>query len=162
LKILVCGGSYVGRAAPDGGGDITAKDMARATYERQFVSDYLDKMHAETPITQIIGGKEGGAERIGLHWARVNEIPISEWNRRKFPKLSLLSPINLLGKKARSSRHTLETREARNARMLAGSKPDLVLAFSGGPTTKILIDDARNRGFRVIEVDIPALSPETL
>lgn len=162
MKILVCGGSFVGRATPESGGDITPKEMARATYERKFVSDYLDKMHAATPITQLIGGKEGGAERIGLHWARVNQIPISEWNRRKFPKLSLLSPMKLLGKKTRSSHHTLESREARNARMLAGSQADLVLAFSGGPTTKILVDDARNKGLRVVEIEIPEFSQETL
>jgi hypothetical protein len=70
--------------------------------------------------------------------------------------------MKLLGKKTRSSHHTLESREARNARMLAGSQADLVLAFSGGPTTKILVDDARNKGLRVVEIEIPEFSQETL
>jgi len=52
----------------------------------------------------------------------------------------------------------METFEDRNARMLNGSQPDLVLAFGGGEATKLLVDSARKKGLTVVEIDIPDFS----
>ncbi len=49
----------------------------------------------------------------------------------------------------------METFEARNARMLEGSQPDLVLAFGGGDATKLIVDIAKAKGVKVVEIDIP-------
>jgi len=162
VKLLVCGGRLVGQVAPDLGGDAAAREMARASFERKFVTNYLAKMHEETPITLVIGGSEGGAERLGVNWAGANKVAVMTWQRLKFPKSGLLSSIKLLGGKASSSNYTLETMEARNARMLAGCAPDLVLAFGGGASTQILLQDAREKGLHVVEIAIPPFSQDAL
>ena len=129
--------------------------MARASFERKFISDYLNKLHLETPISLVICGSEGGAERVGLSWAEINRIPFSAWSRLKIQKSLILSTFKSLGGKSGSRNHTREELEARNMRMLNGSDPDLVLAFGGGETTRLLVQEARTRGIRVVEISIP-------
>ena len=109
----------------------------------------------------MIGGIEGGAERIGVNWAGANKIPVMTWQRLKFPKSSLLPSFKILRKNSASANYTLETMEARNARMLAGCEPDLVLAFGGGGATQLLLKDAKEKGLRVVEIVIPPFSPDS-
>lgn len=161
MKLLVCGGRIIGQVAPDSTGDAAAREMARASFERKFMTNYLNKIHEETPISLVIGGIEGGAERIGVNWASANKITVMTWQRLKFPKSSLLPSFKIPGRQPSSTNYTLETMEARNARMLAGCEPDLVLAFGGGAATQLLLKDAKEKGLRVFEIEIPPFSPDS-
>lgn len=133
MKVLICGGRNVGRTNPNATHLDAAAEITRATKERNFVSEYLSKLHNEKTITEVNGGNEGGAERLGTHWATVNSVQSVVW-RRLNSKESVLT---------------------RNSRMLSGSKPDLVIAFGGGESTSLLLKEARDKGFQVIEVEIP-------
>lgn len=155
MKVLVCGGRTVGQVCPSLSGSAAAKDLSRASFERKFVTGYLSRMHEKTPIALLIAGEEGGAGSIGLNWASANNVEATPWRRLKFPKSTLLSSLTSIGKKQRSSDYAMETFEARNARMLEGSQPDLVLAFGGGDATKLMVDLAKAKGVKVVEIDIP-------
>lgn len=133
MKILVCGGRNLGRTNPNATHRDAAAEINRATKEKTYVSEYLTKLHKEKPITCVIAGDEGGAERIGLHWGLVNKVPCDPWKRL----------------------NSKETTIQRNIRMLSGVKPDLVIAFGSGESTTILLQEARKNGFQVIEVQIP-------
>jgi hypothetical protein len=39
--------------------------------------------------------------------------------------------------------------------MMTGSKPDVVLIFSGGETTSEIAEGARDRGLEIVEVEVP-------
>lgn len=158
MQVLVCGNRELGQIAPDLTGKAAALEMTRASAERKFVVDYLSRIHAETPITLLITGQEGGAGSISLNWARANKVPTMPWSRLKFPKSALLNSITSFRKKERQSDYVMETFEARNARMLAGSQAEMVLAFGGGNTTKLLVEAAKQKGLKVVEVEIPAVS----
>ena len=133
MKVLVCGGRNVGRTNPNAAHRDAATEITRATKERNFVSDYLTKFHAEKSITEVNGGDEGGAERLGLHWAAVNKVPPVIWRRL----------------------NSKETTNARNLRMLTGSNPDLVIAFGSGESTSLLVKNAKEKHIQVLEVSIP-------
>lgn len=148
MKIIVCGGRNVGRTSPNAAHFHAAAEISRATDERNFVIQHLSKMHAETPITMVIAGDEGGAERIGLNWAVRNGIPVDVWTRKKSETV-LSKSLGLL-RETRSSRR--ETMTERNSRMLAGSKPDLVIAFGGGESTRELLEQAKRLSIPVLEV----------
>lgn len=137
---------------------MAALNMNRASAERKFLIDYLSNLHNETPITLLVLGEEGGVGSIGLNWARVNKVSAMPWRRLKFPKSTLLNSLTSFRKKERLADFTMETIEARNIRMLAGSQPDLVLAFGGGETTKLLVRAAKERGLKVVEVEMPSFS----
>jgi len=137
-------------------GKAAAESMNRATAERKFILEYLSTLHNENPITLLVVGEEGGVGSIGLNWARVNKVQALPWRRLKFPKSTLLNSLKSIRKKERSADYVMETVEARNARMLAGSNPELVLAFGGGETTKILVQAAKEKGLNVIEIEMPS------
>ena len=132
--------------------------MNRASAERKFITEYLSRVHNETPITLLVVGEEGGVGSIGLNWARVNKVQSMPWRRLKFPKSTLLNSLKSIRQKERSADYVMETIEARNARMLAGSQPELVLAFGGGETTKILVQAAKDKGLKVIEIEMPSFT----
>ncbi len=133
MKVLVCGNRNVGRTNPNATHLNAKAEIQRATNERTFVFDYLSSIHKEKSFTEVIGGDEGGAERLGLHWATVNKIPQKLWNRTS-KKESIID---------------------RNKRMLAGSKPDLIIAFGSGVSTEILTGAAKEKGIQVVEVAMP-------
>ncbi len=133
MKVLVCGGRNVGRTSPNASHQNAKAEIQRATNERTFVFDYLSTIHKEKSFTEVIGGDEGGAERLGMHWAVVNKVPQKLYSRT-------------------SKRETII---GRNKRMLTGSNPDLIIAFGSGVSTEILIGAAKEKGVQVIEVAIP-------
>ena len=155
MKVLVCGGRTVGQVNPSLSGPAAGKDLSRASFERKFLTGYLSRMHEKTPITLLIAGEEGGAGSVGLNWAAANNVEAMPWRRLKFPKSTLLSSLTSIGKKQRSSDFAMETFEARNSRMVEGSQPDLVLAFGGGEATKLLVDLAKAKSVKVVEIEIP-------
>jgi hypothetical protein len=155
VQVIVCGARTIGQVAPDLSGKSAAKEMNRASAERKFIIGHLSRLHGETPITMVIAGEEGGVGSIALNWARVNKVPTSVWRRLKFPKSALLNSLASLRKKERAADYTMETFEARNIRVLAGSQPELVISFGGGESTKVLVDAAKEKGLKVVEIEIP-------
>ena len=103
----------------------------------------------------VIGGEEGGAEKLGVHWARLNKIPCVSVRRLKFEPSGLEKTFAFFWSGDSSSYRRKESMLERNQRMLDENPPDAVLAFGTGKTTGSLIRDARARGIEVIQVDIP-------
>jgi hypothetical protein len=134
MKALICGGRNVGRTNPNAVYLDAAKEIQRASEERKFVIEKLAELYRAGKFSSVIGGKEGGAERLATHWAAINGIPVEIIVRR-------------------SGRETIERR---NMRMLDEGRPELLIALGGGPGTQSLIAEARRRGIMAIEVDIPA------
>lgn len=158
MRLIVCGGRAIGQVAPDLSGKAAARDTTRASAERKFVLEQLSRLHEETPITLLIAGEEGGTGSVSLNWARVNKVPSMPWRRLKFPKSTLLNTLTALRTKERASDYILETFEDRNARMLAGSSAEMLLAFGGGQTTQLLVEAARDKGLKIMEIEIPDFS----
>ncbi len=136
MRVLVCGGRNVGRVSRNVSRHATADihgGVKQATQERQFVADRMNELHAEKKFTEIIGGDDGGAERICTNWAKVNGVPLTIFERKD----------------------RRETITNRNLRMLKASSPELVIAFGGGESTNALLSEAKNRGIPVIEIQMP-------
>jgi len=95
----------------------------------------LDKLHSEAGIDAIIEGGAKGADRLAREWAEHPygcggaETYEADWENQG----SFAGP-------------------ARNARMLAEGKPDLVLAFPGGRGTADMCRKARRAGVEVVEI----------
>jgi hypothetical protein len=133
VKIIVCGGRNIGRTNPNATFLDAPQEILRATRERSFINDYLTRLHNEIQITEVNGGDEGGAERIGLHWALVNKIQWVVWKRK----------------------NSKETMLSRNIRMINDSKANLVIAFGGGESTYALLNEAKTRSIEVLEIRLP-------
>lgn len=126
MRLLVCGGRTYGVAT-------ATKPAHQAIAERVAVRATLDAIHAQDGIAVLIHGAAPGADRLGASWAASRGIPVdsypAEWQR--------------LGRAAGP---------ARNGRMLAHGKPDLVVAFKGHAGTANMIEQARAAGVAVWEV----------
>lgn len=112
MKVLVCGGR-----------DFRSPAQVHAA---------LDRLHAETPITELIQGGAPGADAYAREWAcRHPEIRRyvchAEWNK-----------------------HGLAAGPLRNAKMLTWG-PDLVVAFPGGAGTADMVRRAERAGVRVFK-----------
>ena len=83
---------------------------------------------------EIIHGAARGADTLAGEYAREREIPC-----RRFP--------------ADWQRHGRSAGFVRNRQMLDEGKPDLVVAFPGGPGTRNMVKTALERGFPVKTVD---------
>lgn len=112
MRVLVCGG----------------RDFTNAA----FVYRSLDRLHDETPITEMIQGGAKGADYLANEWAKTK-------------------PIKRYVCKADWEKHGRAAGPMRNARMLEW-KPDVVVAFPGGRGTANMVSQARAAGVRVIEV----------
>lgn len=111
MKVLVCGG----------------RDCDNAAY----VWSMLDRMHAESPITELIQGGATGADHLANEWAKTK-------------------PIKRYVCKAEWDKHGDAAGPLRNARMLEW-KPDVVVAFPGGRGTADMVRRARHAGIEVRE-----------
>ena len=85
-----------------------APQMARA----------LDRLHAAKPITLLIHGAAPGADSLAGQWAQQRGVPVKTYP----PSRKLDGPGR-------------DWKFRRNTRMLLSSKPNLVVAFPGGPGT---------------------------
>lgn len=153
VKLLVCGSRKIGKTSSTTPIHLARKDTEYASRQRTYVYDYLSRLHDSYLITQIIGGDEGGAERLGLHWARMNNVPGLAIKRLKLQPTKSEKFIALLTGRSPSPRR--ETMLDRNQRMLAETQPDLVVAFGNSVTTGQLIQNARDLGIDVLEVEVP-------
>ncbi len=95
--------------------------------------DKMTDLHAEKKFSEIIGGDDGGAERICTGWAKANGVPVTIFERKD----------------------RRESITDRNLRMLKASSPELVIAFGGGESTRALLSEAKNRGIPVVEIQMP-------
>lgn len=113
MTVLICGGR-----------DYNDRNMAFAE---------LDKIHHEQEITKVIHGDARGADTLGNHWARLNNIPQkaypADWRR--------------FGRSAGF---------IRNKAMIQNEEIDRIIAFPGGNGTEHMISVARQDGIKVLRV----------
>lgn len=155
MKLLVCGNRKIGRTDPSTPKQLAKYDTDNASRQRRMVLDYLSQLHHIRPISQIIAGEDGGAEKLGLHWARLNKIHFVAVRRLIFAPSILEKSRAIFTMGVFSPSDKKESMLDRNKRMLEENTPDVVLAFGTGTSTEALVTDARNRGIEIIEVDIP-------
>jgi len=109
----------------------------RKYLDQDHVWTTLAELNAEQPIGLIIHGAATGADRLAQDWARSRLIPEREFDAN-WPK------------------YGAEAGAIRSQQMIDEGKPDLIVAFPGGPGTADLVQRARLRGLKVIEVAEPA------
>ena len=94
------------------------------------VAAELDRLHAEHKFTHLIQGGQTGADQFAKEWAK---------RRPEIERYECKAKWTQYGKAAGP---------IRNARMLEW-KPDLVVAFAGGPGTANMIAQAEKAGVPV-------------
>jgi YspA, cpYpsA-related SLOG family len=108
----------------------------RAYTDRAELYAELDRLHAEYAFTTIITGGAGGVDVLALEWAQARGIATqafrAEWGT--FGRIGRSGPL-------------------RNARILAESRPDIVVAFSGGRETANMVKQGKAAGVWVVTVD---------
>jgi YspA, cpYpsA-related SLOG family len=104
----------------------------RTFKNRRLVYEALDILH-RVGIDCIIEGGASGADMLGRQWAHSAAVPIE----------TFYADWDMYGPGAGPMR---------NARMLAEGKPDIVLAFPGGPGTADMVRRAKAAGIYVERV----------
>jgi len=99
----------------------------------QKVELVLGAAHKAQLFGTVIHGAARGADSLAGRWAKENNIPVEE-----FP-----ADWNRYGRRAGY---------IRNAQMLKEGKPELVIAFPGGPGTKMMVELARSAGVVTVVV----------
>jgi hypothetical protein len=93
----------------------------------------LDRLHDEYVFTTIIVGGVGGVEALALEWAQAHGI-VTQAFRSEWGTFGRAGPL-------------------RNARMLAESRPDIVVAFPGGRDTANMLKQAKAAGVWVVTLN---------
>ena len=101
--------------------------------DQEHVWTFLSELNAKQPIGLLIHGAATGADRLAQAWARNRLIPDREFESNWPVDGAAAGPM-------------------RNQRMIDEGKPDLVVAFPGGPGTTDLMQRAKMHGVKVIEV----------
>jgi YspA, cpYpsA-related SLOG family len=101
---------------------------------RHYMFKVLDNLHDTTPIAFLIEGGARGADFFARHWAIEREV-----RYKTYP--------------ADWGKYGGDAGPIRNLQMLEEGKPDLVIAFPGGPGTRHMVDIARRKGFNVTEIE---------
>lgn len=101
---------------------------------RAALFEALDRYADSHGIDHIIEGGARGADRLAREWATYNKVPYTTFE-------------------ADWKNHHKSAGAIRNGRMLRDGKPDVVIAFPGGPGTRNMRDTARHAKVPVIEVD---------
>lgn len=104
----------------------------RSFEDRKTVGRVLAILHEARPISLVISGGAPGADRLGELWAQHRKIAVCTFPANWRFEGRAAGPI-------------------RNARMLEFGKPDLVVAFPGGPGTQNMIAQAKAAGVEVQE-----------
>jgi YspA, cpYpsA-related SLOG family len=120
LKVIVCGSGDFNNVA--------------------FIWTRLDRLHEQTPITELMQGGSGGVDAIANDWARTRP-EIKRWVCR--------ANCEKYGKAAGSKR---------NAQMLEW-KPDLLVAFVGGRGTADTADMVRQARIASVKIMIVDQAP---
>lgn len=99
-------------------------------------------------ITIVHGGCPTGADAMADSWAKLNGCIIEEykakWDDLSHPDARI--KVNSWGKK-----YDANAGHRRNMKM-AKTKPDLVVAFPGGPGTKNMIECANEVGLNILKI----------
>lgn len=98
----------------------------------------LDEINILEPITLIVQGYARGADRLADEWARKRGVPSTG---KQYEVTS-----EMWRQQGRAAGHI------RNHKMRVEQKPDLVLAFPGGPGTEGMCNIADRAGVPVIRV----------
>lgn len=101
----------------------------------KLVDEVMTYLNSTIPITMVIDGAARGADTLGHRWALSHGL-----TTRRLPALWKSE-----GKAAGPRR---------NARMLEMARPDLVVAFPGGPGTADMIHQSREFGQTVVDVEL--------
>jgi hypothetical protein len=104
--------------------------------DQEHVWTTLSELNAKQPIGLLIHGAATGADRLAQAWALNRVIPDREFN-------------------ANWPEHGGAAGVIRNQRMIDEGRPDLVVAFPGGPGTADLVQRAKLHGVKVVEVPSP-------
>jgi len=105
-------------------------------HDQDHVWTTLSGLNAKQPIGLLIHGAATGADRLAQAWALKRLIPDREFDANWPKDGSAAGAI-------------------RNQHMIDEGKPDLVVAFSGGPGTADLVRRAKLHGVKVIEISRP-------
>lgn len=97
------------------------------------LNSVMDRLHQHRNFSLVIDGAARGADTLGNEWAKSRGVTPLRFpaNWTKYGKKSA-GPI-------------------RNQQMLDEGKPDLVVAFPGGPGTKDMVRRAKAANVQVIE-----------
>lgn len=101
--------------------------------DRERVYAVLDKLHADAGIDAIIQGGARGADSLASDWADTHAVRNQQFDADWENQGSFAGP-------------------ARNQRMLDEGNPDVVIAFPGGRGTANMVEKAKRRGVKVIEI----------
>ncbi len=127
MRLLVCGGRTYGYMLDKQG--YKRPDPKVLRYIHDCLSPYAK---LDDPLTLIQGGAKG-ADEFAKKWALANNIEVEEY-------------------KANWDKYGRSAGFKRNAEMLSKGKPDLVMAFPGGPGTSMMIKLAKSKQVDVIEL----------
>lgn len=150
VRVLVCGGRTFGEPMKNrhlATHEEREADMARVSRQRDLIKRTLYDLCDEYGCWQapdqygnqlpgditIIHGAAKGADRIADEWAVVNWVQIEEYPAQ----------WDMYGKRAGF---------LRNLQMIVEGKPDVVVAFPGGPGTANMVKQAHAYRIRVIEI----------
>jgi hypothetical protein len=137
MRVLVCGGrDYGQRNISRGTPEERELDRVRAQLQRATLDLVLTLIHQEVGIDVVIQGGAAGADELASNWARINRIPVEQFDADWVSLGPSAGPI-------------------RNKRMLDEGQPDLVVAFPGGKGTANMLKQARKAGVEVREVGEP-------
>jgi hypothetical protein len=106
----------------------------RAYRDHARVFDVLDALDRRRPIKTLIQGGADGAEAIAREWAENRRVKVQIY----------ASPMGLADEDAWTTQ---------NQRMLASSRPALVVAFPGARRTADLVQRAKAAGITVLEIE---------
>jgi NADPH:quinone reductase-like Zn-dependent oxidoreductase len=95
----------------------------------------LDRLHAEYGFETIIAGAAGSVDTLAVEWAQAHGIATQVFRAAAWGTL----------------RRTAG--QLRNARILAESRPDIVVAFPGGRRTANMVKQAKAAGVWVLTVE---------
>lgn len=96
------------------------------------IAEVLDQVHATRGIGRLIHGNAAGADRLAEAWAQARGIP------------TVACPADW-------AKYGLRAGPIRNSQMLAEHRPQLVVAFPGGPGTADMVRQARIEAVEVYQ-----------
>jgi hypothetical protein len=106
---------------------------SRSFKDYLLLEETMNKLSSRLTISLIVSGGAKGADTLAGYWAVNNGVPVEEY-------------------KAEWDKYGKKAGYLRNQKMLDEGKPDLVVAFPGGPGTAMMVKIARKAGVPVHEV----------
>lgn len=128
-RILVCGG----------------RDYA----DHKRLYSVLSHYHASNPFSVLIHGAARGADSLASEWAEWAGIPVlpfeADWD-------DLETRPRCIKRRRNGGLYNAAAGGIRNARMLVEGRPDVVIAFPGGPGTADMCAKAETANVPVLRI----------